>query len=1071
MFVVSEHARDWGIGKQVGRNAQAVQVEYFVHPGQDGRVVRTLQGSGVRPHKLEAQTRVYFKRGNGRWLAGQVVELLDDAVEVQCGRRPLTVPLAEVYVRCSRPLDDPAPFLTAGLSEPGRLSWLRQQFLREVVLQRAEAAGLEGLLSACVELQPHQMRVVRQVLTDPVQRYLLADEVGLGKTIEAAAIIRQCVIDDPIGHRVVVVAPPALVGQWRDELARRFHLGAPFLDESVRVVHAQDEELEEALDGVRLMVVDEAHHIVAQGPQQDHATASRLRHIRDACRRAPSLLLLSATPAIADEDGFFALMQLIDPEVYPDSEREAFHQRIANRQELAQIIAGFEPALMGFLVDDGQRLQQMFPEDARLAELLEMLAPIARDADDPEQPALVEAVQAVRQHLSETYRLHRRILRNRRKNAQGLTPPRSGALSIPFPDPTAGHVVRELENWRLEMAERAETDPSIGASYAEWVRLLLETPARLASAVRARLEAVASVAPREAALLERLLKHLDRWDPLGVRAQALAQAVELHGSPRSKLVVFCSDTAMADRCFDALDARLGSAVARHQAQADADPDERAPWLRFLDGTDCWVLVCDARAEEGLNLQGGRKTVVHVDLPLAPNRIEQRLGRVDRFGSGDPIRSLVLTCADSDVERAWADCVIEGFGVMEHSIASLQYLVDAEMAALRRDLGAAGLTAVAGLQARLGGPEGDILSELRRIDQQDALEALQSEDSDSFESLEDADTGWQRVRNAIEPWLQHGLRFARIEEDSGPHSIEPVVRYRHAGPDVRGTVVPAGRVRADFLGALDTDVRRASASRLATHRYAYRRQTAVNRRTHLMRAGDPLFSGLVEWAGTQDWGRVDAVWRCPGDYAVRSGGTADVFFRCDILVEADLGPAMEMYPDDPHAATRRRALGRRLDLVLGPQYLRLWLDRTLQPVDPAFAAQWLEAPDARGTDLDAKDWQRLRMSGGVNDALLAWDDLVARVAQASTERVAQDDALRQRCAAAVKRLRTQNAAHQARLESRLASLTGREQQLEQGRAGFERLLAKALEQGVEVPQLRLDAIGALFLASVQLNAAA
>jgi ATP-dependent helicase HepA len=63
-----------------------------------------------------------------------------------------------------------------------------------------------------------------------------------------------------------------------------------------------------------------------------------------------------------------------------------------------------------------------------------------------------------------------------------------------------------------------------------------------------------------------------------------------------------------------------------------------PWERFLSDPSHRVLVCDAMAEEGLNLQGGEKIVIHFDLPLSPNRIEQRLGRADRYGSGDPIPS-------------------------------------------------------------------------------------------------------------------------------------------------------------------------------------------------------------------------------------------------------------------------------------------------------------------------------------------------------------------------------------------------------------------------------------------------
>src|SRR5947209_2275548 len=79
--------------------------------------------------------------------------------------------------------------------------------------QRAASRGMSGLLSSRIELHSHQVEVIRRVLEDPVQRYLLADEVGLGKTIEAGAILRQYLIDDPSGQALVIV-PPLLAQQW-----------------------------------------------------------------------------------------------------------------------------------------------------------------------------------------------------------------------------------------------------------------------------------------------------------------------------------------------------------------------------------------------------------------------------------------------------------------------------------------------------------------------------------------------------------------------------------------------------------------------------------------------------------------------------------------------------------------------------------------------------------------------------------------------------------------------------------------------------------------------------------------
>ena len=120
------------------------------------------------------------------------------------------------------PNHDPTPFLAAKITETPRFADPRSAFVRSIVAQRAAAMGISALLSSSIELEAHQVEVVRRVLQDPVQRYLLADEVGLGKTVEAGVLIRQCFLDGGPDTQVVVLAPSSLVTQWRSELASKF---------------------------------------------------------------------------------------------------------------------------------------------------------------------------------------------------------------------------------------------------------------------------------------------------------------------------------------------------------------------------------------------------------------------------------------------------------------------------------------------------------------------------------------------------------------------------------------------------------------------------------------------------------------------------------------------------------------------------------------------------------------------------------------------------------------------------------------------------------------------------------
>jgi ATP-dependent helicase HepA len=117
------------------------------------------------------------------------------------------------------------------------------------------------------------------------------------------------------------------------------------------------------------------------------------------------------------------------------------------------------------------------------------------------------------------------------------------------------------------------------------------------------------------------------------------------------------------------------------------------------------LVCDRSAEEGLNLQKRGASAIHFDLPLSPNRVEQRLGRLDRFGSGMPIQSVVLVCAGSRVQKCWFELLNDALGLFRRSIASLQYVIEEAMQNLWRDFIDTGVEGLEDSIAELGGDEG------------------------------------------------------------------------------------------------------------------------------------------------------------------------------------------------------------------------------------------------------------------------------------------------------------------------------------------------------------------------------
>ena len=163
---------------------------------------------------------------------------------------------------------------------------------------------MHGVISSVIDLYDYQIEVARRVLEDTKQRYLLADEVGLGKTIEAGSTIRQYILDHPEGH-VVVITPPLLRRQWVSELRQKFLIDD--FDRAVVSVLAHDKPeswLEGARDGLGrfsrhskagLVAVDEAHHLAAwRVPVVMPGTGTSV--LAGLTAAVPTLLLLSANP-------------------------------------------------------------------------------------------------------------------------------------------------------------------------------------------------------------------------------------------------------------------------------------------------------------------------------------------------------------------------------------------------------------------------------------------------------------------------------------------------------------------------------------------------------------------------------------------------------------------------------------------------------------------------------------------------------------------------------------------------------------------------------------------------------
>lgn len=1085
MFCEIKGKESRGLAKIIASDGTQLTVEYFFGPTDSARETVRINKSLARRTKLGANTRIYYLDDiSGLWSVGRVIQDNEDGVEVRfANRNDVILAYDHLFVRCKRPIEDPTEYLANIITETPQYAEGRSEFLASYIRQRGAAWGVSALLSSVIELEPHQISVARRILNDPSQRYLLADEVGLGKTIEAGIVIRQAVLDDPKHHKVVVLAPTVLVHQWREELTIRFGL-RDFLEDSVYVISQEESlaEIDSLLLEATMLVVDEAHHIAAE-------TAGHFSSLYDCVRvRAQSidrLLLLSATPVLRNEVGFLKMLHLLDPVMYPLGNEDVFREKIRHRQILAESVAMLDAQNALYLDEVLDELGNRLPDDQRLGELIERLRSVLALIPEEDDPDLAESLRILRAHISETYRLNRRILRNRRRHVKFVTPDRCGSEQIIVPETRLAAIESLIESWRIS-ANGGDVDnnayPDCGNStkfYWELLDALLTDPGRIAVLCRVRLaeltKATANQLESEKQWLEELASLVDQETWIEHRLNHLTTLLPQMLAGRTKVVIFCSLESVADLVYQRLFSMLNKAVVRHSVsseEGDKDNDDAPAWFGFNRDESVQVIVCDRKAEEGINLQGGSKLVIHFDLPLEPNRIEQRMGRVDRYGAGDAVKSFVVLDETSKYQHYWYTALNSALGVFNRSISSLQYLVESEMKVLVDAIFREGLDALHSLIERLGGADGAVEKELKLIDQQDALDEFAPLTEDELGDVFDVDAEWGAIRRATMGWANDTLLFGEMREGGQPNNnaTDQAFRFHYRVPGQGGpaTLIPLTGFLDDFMGALDYEDPRSTYRQPLSYPHCARRQGAVRNGYRLIRYGDEFIEALKSFSDLDDRGRSFAIWR-----EVRRGYSErepKFYFRFDFLVEASLDDAFSVLQHlGIYTETASAAVARRADGLFRPFVERVWVDEDGNEASSQSTEQFLDlAYDKHGAadgyiDTNLKPARFHKLIESAPEAFSNWKERCARLREAALAIVRTRQYLENAKKNALSQGKIEDETREAQLLTRIRTLTGVEAGAERNQLRMEEEISDSLYRGIISPSIKVDVAGVVIVA--------
>ncbi|RDS84743.1 RNA polymerase-associated protein RapA [Dyella monticola] len=565
----------------------------------EGRGVQVLFAkSGVlRPYAADSAPLVRAEFRAGQRVAGKGIAFLVERIEEREG---LLVYRGEGRELHEGQLDDEQSVsqaddrLIGGRTDPVQHFELRLEGLERRAQARRSASW--GLSSARIGLVPHQLRVAGIAASRRPPRVLLADEVGLGKTIEAGMIIARQIATGR-AERVLVLLPDTLVYQWFVELLRRFNLSFaiydeercealeqagnatnPFEDEQLVIADFSFLEhnpkraaqlLEAPWD---LLVVDEAHHL-AWTPE---SASPRYTLVEQLAAITPGVILLTATPEQLGRSGHFARLRLLDPQRY--HELQAYLGESEHFQALSRIA--------------DKLLERAALDRAELEDLRNAFA-----GDDSLQACLADTTKPDNSRpllaaLIDRHGTGRSMFRNRRASIGG------------FP--------KRAPEWELVDAEQLDENTRQA--------LLLEFHADIQQPVPA-LELDYTSDPR----IDTLVALLDRH-------------------PQDKFLLICRSHAKVLALEEALRTRTGVGIARfHEGLGIVQRDRNAAYFAQADGAR--LLICSEIGSEGRNFQFAHRLVLW-DLPLDPDLLEQRIGRLDRIGQKHDISIHIIAAAGS-----------------------------------------------------------------------------------------------------------------------------------------------------------------------------------------------------------------------------------------------------------------------------------------------------------------------------------------------------------------------------------------------------------------------------------------
>ena len=560
-------------------------------------------------------TRVEFRKGDTiQSQRGETIVI--ESIREEEGRLTYVagdMEVAEMDLADTISFSKPEDRLIGGQIDQSAAFRLRYEAIRRQ--NYARQSPVVGFIGGRIDLIPHQLYIAAEVANRYMPRVLLADEVGLGKTIEACLILHRLHLTGR-AERILIILPESLVHQWFIELLRRFNLWFTLIDadhcESATAVDSEANPFNEdqlvicsiktLLEHPRwaecalqakwdMLVVDEAHHL----EWTPEAASPEYQLVEGLTKNSHGLLLLTATPEQLGAEGHFARLRLLDADRYPDLEK--FREEQANYSKVA--------AVANKLVS-GESL-----ETSDLSYLREVFA----EFTETEFKKELKNTSTLLNQLVDRHGTGRVIFRNTRDALEGFPQREAHAAEL---QPRAKISKADMEARLLREFEHETGVAEDGENYD--------------------------------------FRHGPRIQWLAELLQSLAE--------HEKVLLICRTREKVQAVYDALLEEINvKAGLFHEELTLLQRDRNAAWFAEPDGAR--ILLCSEIGSEGRNFQFAHHLVLF-DLPLNPELLEQRIGRLDRIGQTETIRIHLPF-----LPHSWTELLVrwhhDGLDGVEHSL--------------------------------------------------------------------------------------------------------------------------------------------------------------------------------------------------------------------------------------------------------------------------------------------------------------------------------------------------------------------------------------------------------------------